>query len=239
MQLLVSVRNREEAIAAVAGGAAIVDAKEPSAGALGRVPMATFREIVDGVGGQRPVSAALGEADDFEDAIAQRARSYAAAGARFVKLGFAGLTGADDVERLTAAAIRGAVPVRAAVIGVAYVDHDMAGSLPPGAIVDALARVHAQGVLLDTFRKEGEGVRGRMTDGQIRDWVTQARAAGLMAGVAGQLTLEDLAIVAQAGADIAGVRSAACEHGREGRVSAARVRALSDSLTRGAPAAFP
>ena len=61
MRLLVSVRNAEEARAALAGGAEIIDAKEPSRGALGAVDdrrAARDRRAVDGM---RPVSAALGD----------------------------------------------------------------------------------------------------------------------------------------------------------------------------------
>ena len=45
MHLLVSVRNAEEAAAALAGGADVIDAKDPAAGALGPVPVQVFREI--------------------------------------------------------------------------------------------------------------------------------------------------------------------------------------------------
>ncbi|MBK5187486.1 MAG: hypothetical protein JJD97_04525, partial [Gemmatimonadaceae bacterium] len=62
MRLLVSVRNAEEARTALAGGAEIIDAKEPSLGALGAVELGVLREIVQAVGRMRPVSAALGDA---------------------------------------------------------------------------------------------------------------------------------------------------------------------------------
>ena len=40
------------------------------------------------------------------------------------------------------------------------------------------------------------------------------------------MTIADLAMVCECGADIAGVRGAACEGGRSGRVTADRVRLL-------------
>ena len=54
MRLLVSVRSEEEARAALAGGADIIDAKEPSRGALGAVEIGVLREIVSVVNGLRP-----------------------------------------------------------------------------------------------------------------------------------------------------------------------------------------
>ncbi len=64
MRLLVSVKNAEEAMAALAGGADLIDAKDPAAGALGAVSLDVLRDIHSTVAGLRPVSAALGDAID-------------------------------------------------------------------------------------------------------------------------------------------------------------------------------
>src|SRR5688500_18722902 len=107
MRLLVSVATEADAVAALAGGADVIDAKDPQAGALGAVASETFRAIHACVAGARPVSAALGDAAD-EDAIEALARRFAAAGAAFVKVGFAGVGDASRVAALTAAAVRAA-----------------------------------------------------------------------------------------------------------------------------------
>src|SRR5207248_4650901 len=60
-KLLVSVRNRAEAEAALAGGADLIDVKEPKRGALGAADARTLAAVVAAVAGRRPVSAALGE----------------------------------------------------------------------------------------------------------------------------------------------------------------------------------
>jgi uncharacterized protein (UPF0264 family) len=90
MRLLVSVRNAIEASAALAGGADIIDAKEPTAGALGAVDIATFRNIHAAVGLARPISAALGDADE-EDSLERQASAFTSAGAEFVKVGLSGI----------------------------------------------------------------------------------------------------------------------------------------------------
>src|SRR4029078_13294499 len=103
------------------GGADIIDAKEPASGALGAVDLDTFERIVaegaaappgpapaGGAGaGARTVTAALGDAVD-ERAIARMADAFARAGARLVKLGFAGIASPPRVMSLLAAAPRGA-----------------------------------------------------------------------------------------------------------------------------------
>ncbi len=59
--LLVSVRDAAEAAASLAGGADLIDVKEPARGPLGRADAATIAAVVQAVGGRVPVSAALGE----------------------------------------------------------------------------------------------------------------------------------------------------------------------------------
>src|SRR5690242_4202542 len=65
--LLVSVRSPAEAVAALEGGAALIDVKEPSRGPLGRADEDTITAIVQTVAGRRPVSVALGELLDHSE----------------------------------------------------------------------------------------------------------------------------------------------------------------------------
>src|SRR4051812_14308399 len=156
MQLLVSVRSALEAHSAVDGGADVIDAKEPLAGALGPVALSTFAQIVDAVAGRRPVSAALGDLDDAARA-GNDAHAFASAGAAFVKAGFAGIDSEATVESLVAAAAAGAAAGGAGLVAVAYADHADASALPPAIILRAAVRAGARGVLLDTVAKHGPG----------------------------------------------------------------------------------
>ena len=85
-KLLVSVRSRAEAEAALAGGADIIDIKEPARGALGAADPAVWAEICACIGRRAIVSAALGEL--LSDRTFDLARQTA--GLRFAKIGLAG-----------------------------------------------------------------------------------------------------------------------------------------------------
>jgi uncharacterized protein (UPF0264 family) len=220
MQLLVSVASLEDAAAALAGGAHIVDAKDPARGALGPVSPAVLASICARVMTARPISAALGEGDDPRR-VAREARRCAVAGVSFVKVGFAGI----DSARRAADALRGAAS-SCPVVAVGYADAARVSAIDPFALVDVAARAGAWGVLLDTALKTGPGVRELLSDDALRTWVTAARAAGMRAGIAGRLTAADLPFVRAIDADICGVRGAACDGGRTGRVDSAKVRAL-------------
>ena len=231
MKLLVSVRDAIDASAALAGGADIIDAKEPASGALGAVDLATFQHIVAAVADARPVTAALGDAVD-ERAIAHTADAYATAGARLVKIGFAGITSRTRVASLVAAARDGAAGTCAGVIATAYADADRVASLDPFAMIDAAVRAGSTGILLDTADKQGPGLTGLISQERLYSWVRTAHDARLLVALAGKLTADDLGDVSDAGADIVGVRGAACDRGRTGQIAAARVRALRSAVSR-------
>jgi len=228
MQLLVSVANADDAAAALAGGADIIDAKDPAAGPLGAVGIDVLRQIEAAAGAVRLVTAALGDAAD-EDAVERAAFDAAAAGARLVKIGFAGIAAPARAATLLATARRGAAKGsngRCRVVAVAYADAGDAGCLSPDDLIDAAAAAGTYGVLLDTANKNGPGLRALYSEAALSAWVARAHYRSLIVALAGRLRMDDLEFVREAGADIAGVRGAACEGGRAGRISVEKVRAL-------------
>ena len=227
MRLLVSVADSHEANAALAGGADIIDAKNPAAGPLGAVSIPVLLDICRVTPTAQPVSAALGDAGD-EGAIENMARAYARTGAGLVKIGFAGTSTIERAVSLLTAAVHGAATSgnRCGVVAVAYADAHVVASLPAGALTEAAVRAGAAGVLMDTADKHGPGLRDLVSQDELSAWIADAHEAGLLVAVAGKLQADDLRFARDAGADVAGVRGAACEGGRTGCVTAERVRAL-------------
>ena len=89
----------------------------------------------------------------------------------------------------------------------------------------------ASGVLIDSADKGGPGLRALVGGAALSRLVRAVHEAGLQVALAGKLRAEDLPVVADTGADIAGVRGAACDGGRTGRISTKRVVRLA-SLAR-------
>jgi uncharacterized protein (UPF0264 family) len=71
-KLLVSVRSAEEAGLAIAGGADLIDVKEPLEGSLGAASPTVIDEVLDRVGGRGPVSVACGELLQLAIEVARR-----------------------------------------------------------------------------------------------------------------------------------------------------------------------
>ena len=233
MRLLISVASAAEASEALVGGADIIDAKNPLAGALGAVSVEVLREIHAAVAGDRPVTAALGEASR-EAAIERAAAVFTEAGAAVVKIGFRGIGSTIRAAALLAAAVRGArtgSDNRAGVVAVAYADAHRVASLTPADLTRVAAHSGAGGLLIDTADKRGPGLLRLVAPDALATLVAQAHQAGLFVVLAGKLTADDLPIARAAGADIAGVRGAACDGGRTGRVAARKVRLLRSVLS--------
>jgi (5-formylfuran-3-yl)methyl phosphate synthase len=230
MKLLVSVRSAAEVTAALAGGADIIDAKEPSRGSLGAVSPEVLTEIVARVPRHVSMSVVLGDVASPQEVVSaitclQLVRRPASL---YLKLGFAGVPSEDEIERLVATAVAASSQNTAAplVVAVAYADAIHAGTAPPDAISRLAARAGATGILIDTHTKDGKGLLSWIEPLTLKRWVARARSAGLMTAVAGGLSLDDLSRIFPAAPDVIGLRGAACDGGREGRINQARVRAL-------------
>ena len=191
---------------------------------------ATLAEILALVPSDCPFSIALGDLAKPEDvvtAIASIALPVRAA-PTYLKLGFAGVRSPERVTRILATAVAALADSGspALVVAVAYADAARAGTLTPDLILRRAHGAGASGVLLDTHTKDGTGLLGWITPTALGAWVEGARHAGLLTAVAGSLTLDNFDTVVGAGADVVGVRGAACQGGRQGQVRTDRVRAL-------------
>jgi uncharacterized protein (UPF0264 family) len=232
VRLLVSVRNSREAARAVAGGAEIVDAKEPAAGGLGQVSGDVLSGIRAAVPGYLPLSAALGDVAG-EDSVA-RALDAVTAQVAYVKLGFKGLREAPAVARLVerAVALAGRHPGRPTVIAVAYADYGRAASLAPQVIAGLLAGTGAGGLLVDTCFKDMGDLFRHTTAAELSAIAASLAADDLLLALGGGLGARHVALARDTGASVLGVRGAACEGGRTGVVTEDRVRSLAAAIGR-------
>ena len=236
-QLLVSVRNESEAAAAIAGGADLIDLKEPRRGALGRCEAAVWRRVCDFVDGRLPVSAALGELLT-DGPWPQVLSAPAVQQLQFVKMGLAGCREREDWERVWKTALS-ALPEGVAVAAVSYVDHADAAAPSPQRVVAAAIESGCRAILFDTSAKRG-GVFEFITAEELSRLIETARENSLLTVVAGSLSVESLGQARRLNPDYVAVRGAVCVGGRIGRVDTKRVRGFADLLQRARePEGFP
>ena len=221
MRILVSVRDMAEAEQAAAAGVGFIDLKEPSAGALGGLPVEAIRPIVQRlrqVAPGVPVTATIGDWPAHAlSAIRARVMAVAACGVDHVKVGVVpGLGAAALVSALGGMAASG-VPVVPVLIA------------DDGVSADLLDRVVGQrfaAVMLDTADKRGGSLLQRVSATALAGMVARVQACGGLAGLAGALRFEDLPTLRALGPDVAGFRSAVCAGDRRLGLDEGRLRRL-------------
>jgi uncharacterized protein (UPF0264 family) len=136
-QLLVSVRSTEEAVAAVDGGAAVVDVKEPLHGSLGRAECSVWRAVRQVVPAHVPVSVALGELNEWLSGTSFSIAPGAFAGLAYCKIGLAHAPGnwIDRWQELRAR-LAGSERFEPAWVAVVYLDWQAAHAPAPEAVID-------------------------------------------------------------------------------------------------------
>jgi uncharacterized protein (UPF0264 family) len=230
-QLLVSVRSAAEAEAALAGGARLIDVKEPAHGSLGRASDQTIADVIRAVAGRAPVSAAMGE-------LLPLPEPYPGTGLAFAKWGLSGY-GKDESRRqaweveLAGAARRPKENnPRCRLVAVAYADWRRAGAPRPGEVCDfALDRPGACAFLLDTWGKDGTTLLDWMPLPEVLRLRALCREAGIPVALAGAIGLSEIQRLREVDPDWFAVRGAVCQgRHRTSAVDEGKVRALAELL---------
>lgn len=228
-RLLVSARNSAEAYAAIAGGADIIDLKEPARGSLGPVERKVAVDVADGLGrrdSRLPLSLAMGELANATDRHGFAALRTAMRDFGFAKVGLAGTSNMPDwqtawcdwCDRL---------PTHVDAVFVMYVDWQSAETRPPLELLRFAAMSagerRAKGVLFDTWQKCSGDLFSAIPVATLGGLVSQARDAGLWTALAGSLNAQTVAKAMFMRPDIIAVRGAACSGGRDGTVQSRAV----------------
>jgi (5-formylfuran-3-yl)methyl phosphate synthase len=219
--LLVSVRSAAEAGIALAGGADLIDVKEPRHGSLGAAEPAVWAAVAKAVAGRVPTSVALGELlDDF-----QLQRLPHAAGMNFAKVGLSGCEGVPDWAERWMRAMRG-LSAGVRPVAVAYADWKAARSPSAVEMLPVAAQLGAPYLLIDTFDKSS----GRLLDHLSFDALAQlsdsAARRGIRLVLAGSLDECAIRRLAELRPAYFAVRGAACKGARTQAITLARVKRL-------------
>ncbi|HET6424189.1 MAG TPA: (5-formylfuran-3-yl)methyl phosphate synthase [Planctomycetaceae bacterium] len=209
-RLLVSVRNAVEARAAIAGGADVIDVKEPTAGSLGRATFPAMREVAEVVQQARsiPCSVALGE---ISEVAAELGTLQVPPSVRWVKLGLSGCASRSDWQQQWLR-IREYIAGNHEWIAVAYVDATTATSPSVRRVLAAAIETHCAGLLLDTFSKTSGTLLDSLSVDELHSITREAQAAGLLVALAGRVRREDLPALTPIQPDLIAVRSAVCRN---------------------------
>jgi len=212
LKLLISPMNPEEAKEAIAGGADIIDVKNPAEGALG----ANYPWVISSIQKITPknlkVSCTLGEVGYFPGSVSLSAYGAASLGVDYIKVGLHRIKTADEavflLQNVSRAAKECNPKIKVAVAG--YADAERIRAINPLLIPEIAHRSKVDVAMIDTLVKDGKNLFDHLTLRQLKEFVDLAHSFGLEAALAGSLRRQDLARVYGLGADIVGLRGAAC-----------------------------
>ena len=230
-QLLVSVRSAAEAATALRGGAAVIDVKEPSRGALGRASDGILADVVRTVAGRLPVSAALGELLDTPGEIWPSKDVPLT----FVKWGLAGYAdrGVAVWRSELWLALRGLTERQSScrAVAVAYADWRRARAPTPEQVRDFAIENATGAFLIDTWNKDGSTLLDWLTLDEIKRLRERCRAAGVPLALAGSLGLAEIQTLLPLRPDWFAVRGAVCQGRQRGAaIEEGKVRQLAALL---------
>lgn len=226
LKLLISPMNVQEASEAIEGGADIIDVKNPMEGALG----ANFPWVIRQIKAITPlniqVSCAIGDGPNLPGFVSLAAHGAATLGVDYVKVGLSGCKTTQEavylLQNVTQAAKQANPKIKVAAAG--YADAQRVDALDPMLIPDIAFKAQADVAMLDTWVKDGKSILMSITTEQLRKFSSRSHHLGLEVAMAGSLRKEDLPVIYDCGADIAGLRGAACT--RSDRVKGEMKRSL-------------
>jgi (5-formylfuran-3-yl)methyl phosphate synthase len=212
LKLLVSPKNPTEAAEAIAGGADIIDVKNPAEGPLGANYPWVIRSIKELTPKSLEVSCTIGEASSLPGSISLAAFGAASLGVNYIKVGLNGFKKAESTIEFLANVRRAAKEAKSNVkiVAAGYADAHLIKAIDPQLIPEIAQKAQVDVVMLDTATKDGKCLFDYQTKEQLQKFVNAAHKSGLLVALAGSLRKQDLLTVYQLGADIAGVRGAAC-----------------------------
>jgi uncharacterized protein (UPF0264 family) len=227
--LLVSVRDAAEAELALAGGADVIDIKEPHRGSLGAADANVIASVVAMVAGRAPISVAAGELVDWPPRDFRSLAAGFAPGASFIKFGLAGCSAISDWQARWQGTCESCLGT-ASPVAVVYADWTSAAAPAPDEILSQARLFGCQALLVDTWDKSSGDLFGHWPASQLADFGSQVRSAGMHLVLAGSLQIAALPLALRCQPSLIAVRGAVCEGDRRDRISLQRVQALRAAL---------
>lgn len=232
--LMISVVNGEEALAALKGGADIIDVKNPAEGALGAPTPDMIQDVCSALQGNKPFSVALGEFPGKPGAAALAALGSAYFKPDFVKVAF---IPHDSLEMIgeTLKTIKKSLRFNGlkavSLVAAAYADSLRYAAWNLNDFAAIAAEGGADGCLTDTWEKKNKSLLNYLTGKDVEQFIDACHRHSLFCGLAGSLQSGEVMALSRLGPDIIGVRSAVCGGDRlHGTVSSRAVKELKEQI---------
>jgi len=220
-QLLISVKNVQEALLALHAGADVIDLKDPDIGALGALDVETTAQIVQTIDGRVIVSATVGEDHASINALCQRIQARADSGVDIIKIAVSDIGYEDDffgeLRKLTSDGIK--------IVAVFFGDEKINFALLP-----SLRLAGFYGAMLDTKNKQKTLLACQLKE-NIHHFVAECSKNGLISGLAGSLKAQHIDCLMPFKPTFIGMRGGVCENNmRKSHLNSAKIQETKNML---------
>ncbi len=224
--------NIVEARAALAGGADILDVKNPKEGSLGANFPWAIREVDDLAGGRVPVSATIGDLDYKPGTASLAALGAAVSGADYIKAGLLGVKTRSQAEEMLEGIVKAVKDFDSGkkVVAAGYSDYARAGCVSPMLLPAAAAKAGADLVMVDTAIKDGRSTFEFMSEQDLLEFIRLGHDSGLEVALAGTIGFDHLELLKRLNPDIIGVRGIVCGGDRRSTIRAELVEKLKQAM---------
>lgn len=215
---LASVSSVDEARLVRSQGVDVIDLKDPNKGALGALDEDSVRSIAMLIDDGTTLSATIGDLPAYAAELETGVIKMHACGVDIVKVGVFDKSLSpfmlSALDRLTRRNIR--------IVLVLFAEF-----YPVDIDFRRLQDTGITGVMLDTSDKASGNLREKLDDGILAEFVDNAKLAGLIAGLAGSLTREDIPPLLRVNPDYLGFRGALCkQHKRNMQIDRVKVAGI-------------
>ncbi len=217
-QILISVTSIAEAQIALDNGVDIIDLKDPSAGALGALPLPLIQSIVSYINRQKLVSATIGDLPMQADLILQRVMLLASTKVDYIKIGFFESSNfqpcLDALQSVTQSGVK--------LIAVLFAEHSY-----PENLIEIIKKAGFVGIMLDTANKNGHTFLDYYSEKLRKEFAQKVLALDLTFGLAGSLKVQHIAIAKEINPTYIGFRGGVCdENKRQLALNPEKIRAV-------------
>jgi len=200
-KILASIKNLSEARLLINTDIDIIDIKDPSNGALGRLNKNDIEDIVSFVNNKKLTSSTVGDLPNDEKLISKNVNDVSSTNIDFVKIGVY-----DDNYIQTLCNIKSCKKL----IAVFFADK----FLPSKIEIVNLKNSGFSGVMIDTSNKKTGNLFEHASYKDISNFITMAKNINLLTGIAGSINESHIDKIIKLRPNYAGFRGALCENNK-------------------------
>jgi|TARA_B100000767_G_scaffold69624_1_gene66270 dihydroneopterin aldolase len=216
-KILASIKNLSEAKILLNTDIDIIDLKDPSKGALGRLEKNDIEIIINYINNEKLTSSTVGDLPNSEKLISKNVNEISSTNVDFIKIGVY-----DNNYIETLCKIKSCKKL----IAVFFADL----FLPTESEIKNLRDSGFSGVMVDTSNKKSGNLFNHLSYTEINNFLTTAKNVNLLTGIAGSINETHINEVIKLNPNYMGFRGALCENNsvRSSNISATNVNNIID-----------